>query len=145
VSRNLALFLGLAAGLTLLLTACRTPQGPPFEAASDEWRIQLGQAVWQPPAPLPAIAGDCVLGTHPDGHLLIDFSKGSLPVVAVRCSPDAWQLEIPAEGRSFGRRGWPPPRSAWLVLARHLKGPGSANPARANNSNFTSTPHPLDN
>jgi hypothetical protein len=122
VSGASALQLGLAAALVLLSAACRAPQMAGFDVASPEWRLQQGQAVWQPPAPAPAIAGDVVLGTHPDGHRFIDFSKGSLPIVVVRYSPGAWQLEIPAEGQSFGRRGSPPPRSAWLVLARHLAG-----------------------
>ena len=97
-----------------------------FDAASPEWRLREGQAVWHPPAPAPAIAGDVVVGTHAEGHLFIDFSKGSLPIVVVRVSPGAWQLAVPAEGRSFAGRGSLPARSAWLVLARHLAGKPTA-------------------
>jgi hypothetical protein len=106
----------------MCLAACRSTRMAGFDAASPEWRLREGQAVWQPPAPAPAIAGDVVVGTHPEGHLFIDFSKGSMPVVVVRFSPGFWQLAVPAAGRSYGGGGSVPARSAWLVLARHFTG-----------------------
>jgi hypothetical protein len=116
-TRGFVVLLGL-----LGLMGCRAPGLPAPEVASPGWRLVQGQAVWQPGADAPAIAGDVVLGTHPEGHVFIDFSKGAVPMVVVRCSPVAWQVEAPVLAQERGGRGPPPPRSAWLVLAREWLG-----------------------
>lgn len=108
--------------LALASASCRTPALPSFATSTPGWTLLTGQAVWTPTATAEALAGDFVVAAHPDGRLLIDFSKGSLSVAIVRCTPQAWRLEVPAQNRAFGGHGWPPPRSSWLVLARDQAG-----------------------
>jgi hypothetical protein len=107
---------------TLLFCSCITPKLPAFETASPGWHISTGQAVWTPAPNTNPIAGDYLIATHPDGRVLIDFSKGSLSVASVRTTPTAWRIEIPSQNRRIGSRGLPPARSSWLVLARDQAG-----------------------
>jgi hypothetical protein len=106
--------------LVVLMTACRAPKLPSFETSSGGWNVVTGQAIWTPRAGAEAVAGDYLLATHPDGRLMIDFSKGSMSIAVVRCARKAWRLEVPIQGQAFGGRGLPPARSSWLVLARDL-------------------------
>jgi hypothetical protein len=78
--------------------------------------------VWKPSATASEIAGDLLLATHPQQQLLVEFTKGSLPVLTLQVSPGSWSLHIPTQKRTYTGRGDPPARSAWLVLARDLAG-----------------------
>jgi hypothetical protein len=105
------------------LAACHTLAPlPPVDLTLPGWELHRGQAVWHSPDKSTELAGDLLVASRPDGHALLEFTKASWPLVVVRITPDAWQLESAATGQRRSGRGTPPARSAWLVLPRCLAG-----------------------
>jgi hypothetical protein len=104
-----------------LLAACRTaPAIPPVDLSQPGWRVEYGQVAWSLPSGGANLAGELTAAFHPEGSVILEFTKTPLALVVVRLGPDFWQLNLVAEQRSYRGRGDPPPRSAWLVLARAL-------------------------
>lgn len=105
------------------LTACQTVSPlPPVDLAQPGWQLHHGQAVWRHAHQGTELAGDLLVASRPDGHTVLEFTKASWPMVVVRLTPNAWQLESASTGRRHSGRGSPPARSAWLVLPDCLAG-----------------------
>jgi hypothetical protein len=84
------------------------------------WKLVHGQAAWRFPSARADLAGELTAALHPDGSIMLEFTKTPLTLVIARLTPDAWQLLFVAEKRSYAGRGHPPARSAWLALALAL-------------------------
>jgi hypothetical protein len=111
----------VACGLVFLLPACRTaPAPPPVDLAQPGWRIEHGQVAWRLPSGDADLAGELTAAFHADGSVFLEFTKTPMALVVARIGPGLWQLDFPAENRSYSGRGDPPSRSAWLVLAGAL-------------------------
>jgi len=101
------------------LCSCRTvPPLPAVNLAEAGWRVQRGQAVWRSKRDGPEIAGELFIATQPDGRGLLQFTKTPLPLIVAQTTPDAWQIQFVAEGKSWSGPGQPPERLAWLQLLR---------------------------
>jgi hypothetical protein len=117
-----ALWLALLAGL-VLSAGCRTPgqaplstitsptkgagatllthpptQAPLFTATGLGWRVQEGQALWQPGRKYPELGGDIVMATHEDGRCLIQFSKTPMALVLAQTTGTNWLIQFPRPG-----------------------------------------------
>ncbi|MCL4179415.1 MAG: hypothetical protein KJ072_16935 [Verrucomicrobia bacterium] len=115
-----ALGLALCAALPLLV-ACRTPPAiPPVDLAQPGWRLDHGQAIWRLPAGEAELAGELTAAVHPEGSVILEFTKTPLTLVVARVDSAAWQLNLVGENRRYQGRGDPPARSVWLVLALAL-------------------------
>jgi hypothetical protein len=107
--------------LLCLLAACRTtPAPPPIDLAQPGWRVEHGQAAWRIPSRDANLAGELTAAFHPNGSILLEFTKTPLTLVVVRIDSNSWELNLAGENRTYRGRGEPPPRSAWLVLALAL-------------------------
>jgi hypothetical protein len=105
------------------LTACRTPAPlPPVDLTRPGWQVRRGQAVWLASSQGTELAGDLLFASHPDGQIILEFTKASWPLVVVRVTSNGWQFNSASTGQSRSGRGSPPSRSAWLVLPRCLAG-----------------------
>jgi hypothetical protein len=108
------------------------------------WNVRRGQAVWRSTHSSVQLAGELVYASNPDGQILIEFTKTPLPLVVVRITSVAWQLEFIADDHRFTGPGQPPPRSAWLVLPQclnnHTAPPGWIFNIDADNNWFLGNP-----
>ena len=105
------------------LMGCRTaPKLPPANLSEPGWKVQQGQAVWLPRRGATEIAGELLVATHAERRALVQFTKTPFPIVVAQNTLTNWQLEFPADGRSYAGRGKAPPRIGWLQLPRALKG-----------------------
>jgi hypothetical protein len=115
--------------LLLICAGCRTTGPmPPADFSTPGWKVQSGQAVWNPPANRPELAGDLLLATNANGNCFIQFSKLPFPLVTAQISGDRWQIEFGADEHAWQGQGAPPDRFAWFQLPRTLCGlnpPGS--------------------
>jgi len=109
--------------LFILAAGCRTPSCVLLKAqVGPDWRLRLGQAVWQPPSGCTAIAGELLLATSPAGACYLEFSKTPLTLVVAVRDRERWCVQYSSAGRAFSGRGNPPARWTWLHLSRALAG-----------------------
>ena len=109
-------------GLAAMGSGCRSTRPPLFTASGPEWRVQEGQALWQPRKDMPQIAGELLLASHPDGRWTLQFTKTPMPMAVAQRSGERWLIEFPAAKMSFAGKGNPPGRFAWLYLKPALDG-----------------------
>ena len=93
-----------------------------FTAAGPGWTVQEGQALWRPGRGFPELAGEIVMARHEDGRCGIQFAKTPLPLVLAQTAGPDWLIQFPPRQLSFGGRGAPPTRFAWLYLHAALAG-----------------------
>ena len=116
------LFNLLSSSLFLFLTACNTTPLPPTNFSEPGWKIQQGQTVWRSKRDAPELAGELLLATHPDGRIVVQFTKTPFPFVIAQTTPRRWQLEIPAQNKKYSAPGKPPARISWFHLPGSLNG-----------------------
>ena len=113
----------LPALLLCFCVGCRTsPPQPSADFSAPGWKVQSGQAVWNPPANRPELAGDLLLATNANGNCFIQFSKLPFPLVTAQISGDRWQIEFGAREHTWHGQGAPPDRFAWFQLPGVLLG-----------------------
>jgi hypothetical protein len=117
-----ALFWLIFPALVLCLSACRTASLPPVNFSEPGWKIQQGQAVWKSKRNAPEIAGEILLATQGADRVVIQFTKTPFPFLIAQKTTDAWQIEIPAQKKTYSGHGTPPKRITWLILAEALRG-----------------------
>lgn len=102
---------------------CRTPTPmPPIDLTNSNWHIREGQAIWKPGPGSFDIAGELLVGWHPDGNSFVQFAKPPLVIVQARRSPTAWEAEFPGQQRRYAGLGQPPRRLMWPELPAILAG-----------------------
>jgi hypothetical protein len=101
----------------LLFVGCRTPNFPPADLSAPGWKTRTGQAIWKPDRSKPEIVGDLVIAADQSGNAYLQFSK-AFPIVSARITPDAWQIEFPAQNKQYAAPGKAPSRISWLQLLR---------------------------
>lgn len=112
--------LALAASL---FVSCRSiPPLPPVDLSSPGWRVQQGQAVWQPTRKRPELAGEILLATNTEGDFFVQFSKTPFTLATAQVMNGQWQIEFGSGEYTWRGRGEPPPRFAWFQLPRALAG-----------------------
>jgi hypothetical protein len=89
----------------------------PVDLATPDWKIHRGQAVWQPRADAPELAGQILIASSVSGEDFVRFSKDPMEMVLARRDNGGWVLKIPAFNKSYSGRGRPPKRIAWFHLA----------------------------
>ncbi len=115
---SLALFLA-----ALGLVSCRTaPPLPPVDLTANGWNVRPGQAVWQRNPRAPAITGELLVATHPDGRTWLQFTKTPVPILTAQTAPGRWRIEFDPQRRVVAGAGSPPDRLIWLHLAGCLGG-----------------------
>jgi len=118
--RNNLVFVFLA-----LAVGCATAPLTPPEMGAD-WKVQRGQAVWTPPKAKGGIAGELLVATNNAGDFVVEFSKPPIAIAQAQRVGKNWQVEFPAEQKSYRGRGSGPERVIWLHLPGALAGkPGS--------------------
>ena len=95
---------------------------PPVNVREPGWNVQQGQAVWRSRRNAPEIAGELVVAMHPDGRLLVQFTKTPLPFVVAQATIDSWQVQFVPQNKVYSGRGHPPARLIWLHLPQCLRG-----------------------
>lgn len=109
--------------LLLGFTACRTVAPlPGVNLSEPDWTIFQGQAVWQTKRAAPEIAGEILLALKSDGQTFIQFTKTPFPFVVAQSTPRAWQLEFPAQNKSYSAPGKTPSPVIWFQLPRAVRG-----------------------
>jgi len=106
----------------LLFPGCRTGTLSLFTAAGPNWRVQQGQALWQPRKDLPQFGGDLVLARDDVGDCLIQFDKTPMAILSAQTTSNRWLIKFPQQNRSFSGHGAGPTRFTWLYLPRALAG-----------------------
>jgi len=106
----------------MLFCGCQTTTQNLFTASGPGWRVQQGQALWQPHSGLPEFGGDLVLASNPDGRALIQFDKTPLSMVFAQTTPTRWFIRFPQRQIHFSGNGPAPTRFAWLYLPAALAG-----------------------
>lgn len=104
-----------------LLCGCATPKDL-FTASGPGWKIQTGQALWQPEGKRPQIAGDLLLAGNGAGSYLIQFDKSPISLASAQVTSNHWLIRFPQVQRSFSGRGPGPTRFIVLYLPRALAG-----------------------
>jgi hypothetical protein len=131
--------------LTVLCAGCQTSTRSLFTASGPEWRVQQGQAIWQPGRKYPELGGDIVLASDGTGRCLVQFAKTPMTLVSAQTTPMQWLIQFPpgqgqvlsppkelpsagpgkdatARPLAFKGRQPPPARFAWLYLYAALSG-----------------------
>ena len=109
--------------ILFFLTGCRTAAPfPTVDFSQPGWKIETGQAVWKPNKAAPEIAGELLVGRKSDSSTVVQFTKTPFPFVVAQTTPTTWQLEIPAQNKTYSGHGKPPKRAGWLYLADALEG-----------------------
>jgi hypothetical protein len=111
----------LVAGLTFLC-GCQTTRQSLFTAAGPGWRVQQGQALWQPKRGLPEFGGDLVLARDDAGRCLIQFDKTPMAILSAQVTSNEWLIKFPQQNMSFGGHGTGSTRFGWLYLPAALDG-----------------------
>jgi len=110
-------------------SGCGTlPALPPADLDAAGWRVQQGQAVWQPPGKRPELAGDLLLATNGSGGLFVSFSKAPFSLVTARVEGGDWQIDFGSADYTGRGRGTPPTRFAWFQLPKVLAGAPATRP-----------------
>jgi hypothetical protein len=106
------------------VTGCRSVSLPDGrDLATPGWKVQEGQAVWQPRRRGPELAGEVILSRHTNGHFVVHFTKTPLPlVVAEGWNEDLWRIEFVPEHREYKGRGPARRHFGWLLLPSALEG-----------------------
>lgn len=107
---------GLLALASLLGAGCVSVQLPPADLAAPGWSVQQTDAVWQPRAGAPELAGELMVAIRADGARLVQFSKQGLPLVIAQDTDAGWTLQSPLRQRGFSGRGKPTSRVPWFQL-----------------------------
>jgi len=108
----------------ILCPGCRTANPlPAADLSAPGWRVQQGQAVWQPSQHRPELTGDLLLATNVNGDFIVQFSKIPFPLATAQVSGDQWQIKFGADEYSWHGRGTPPARFGWFQLPRALRNP----------------------
>jgi hypothetical protein len=105
------------------LTGCATaslPQPDTLDASSG-WKILQGQAVWKPKAG-DGIAGELLVATNRIGDFVVEFAKPPITIAHAQRSGDRWNVEFPAQKKSYAGQGSGPSRVIWLHLPPALCG-----------------------
>ena len=106
-----------------LMAGCRSlPKQPPMNLREPGWNVRQGQAVWRTSREAPEIAGDLMVARHHDGRSFVQFTKAPFPFAVAQRTSQGWQIEFPADNRSYSGRGKPPGRILWLHLSDALAG-----------------------
>lgn len=109
--------------LLLGTSACRTTALLPKVNLSEAgWKIFQGQAVWQTKRDMLGISGEILLAEKSDGQTFVQFTKTPFPFVVAQSTTNAWQLEFPAQNKSYAARGKTPSRVIWFQLPRAVRG-----------------------
>jgi hypothetical protein len=108
--------------LLFFLTGCQTRTQNLFAAAGPDWRVQQGQALWQPRKGLPEFGGDLVLARDDAGRCLIQFDKTPMAILSAQVTSNRWLIKFPQKNWSFSGHGDAPLRFSWLYLPRALAG-----------------------
>jgi hypothetical protein len=98
---------------------------PPFEQVDLEepgWRLYSGQALWNPGAESPTLAGDIIVAIHESGNILVNFSKSAIPLITAQIVGDTWRLEVIEGGKSYSGKIPPPKRVFWFFLPDLIEG-----------------------
>jgi hypothetical protein len=124
--------------LLLGLSACRTATPlPKANLADPSWQVRQGQAAWRSTRSAPEIAGEILLATKPDGEAIIQFTKTPFPFVIAQRTTNAWQIEVPAQNKTYRFAGNPPARLIWFQLPRAVFDEPLQKPWRWNESGDT--------
>ncbi len=117
-------FCRAAAALPVLVLAACAAVGdlPPVDLSAPGWTTWHGQALWQPSAKSPAIAGELLAARNHNGSVLVNFSKSPLPIFTARSTDDVWKIEFVERDRSYSGHGSPPRRFIWFRLPDILEG-----------------------
>lgn len=123
--RFIRLILGLCGviivTLVVLTTGCRTSgEAARISNSGPGWRVLNGQAVWRPGFNRPELSGDLLVARHENGSYIFDFEKTPLPMTMGHTTSTNWLIQFPARRFSFGGKGQPPVRFAWLYLGAAL-------------------------
>ena len=117
--------------LVALSAGCRSlPALPPADLDAAGWRVQQGQAVWQPPGKRPELAGELLMATNSSGGLFVSFSKPPFSLVTARVEGGEWQIDFGSADYAARGRGAPPSRFAWFQLPVALAGAPASGPWR---------------
>ncbi len=122
--RSVAACVAIAAAFA---TGCAAPRIAPIDLGEPGWKVHESAAVWHPPGNAPELAGELLVAAHPDGRLLVQFSKQSLPIVTATAVPGAWSIASPLRRSAVGGHGRPTDRVPWFQIRSLPPGaPGSA-------------------
>jgi hypothetical protein len=111
------------AALLSLGTGCRTTSCPTLQSPiGPNWRIQSGQAIWQPGPNKPELAGELMLASGPAAECYLEFAKTPLTLVVAIRDQGRWSVKFAGAERAYSGRGKPPSRIAWLHLPQALMG-----------------------
>jgi hypothetical protein len=113
--------------VTAALSGCHTDSPPPLDFAGAGWKVRRGQAVWRPGPGVAEITGELLVGTHPDGRALVQFTRTQTLLVSAQTSSMRWQVRILPDDSLEGF-GPPPSRVVWLHVAKFIG--GAAPPSR---------------
>ena len=97
------------------------PPLPPVDLAQPGWQKHEGQAVWQPKADSPELAGDLLVAVRGQAAF-VQFIKDPFPIAVAQTTPTGWQLELPMQNKRYAGRGKAPNRLVWLQLPRTFAG-----------------------
>ena len=111
-----------ALAMWLLASGCHTGDHLLFTTAGPGWTIREGQALWRPKRGYPELGGELMVARHESGACAIQFTKTPLPLVLTQTTGTNWIIQFPPGRMSFGGRGSPPSRFAWLYLPTLLAG-----------------------
>lgn len=109
-------------GFVIFLSACNTRPLPPANFNAVGWKVQEGQAVWRAKKTSPEIAGELLLASNSDGRTAVQFTKTPFPFIIAQTTTNSWQIEIPAQNKTYSAPGKPPNRIGWFHLPNALNG-----------------------
>jgi hypothetical protein len=108
--------------LVLVLVGCSIIRPfPTVDLSAPGWTEWTGQALWQPEAGQPAIAGEIVLARHKNGNVLISFSKPPVPIFTVQTSGKRWKIDFIHTQRTHSGASGPPSRFIWFQIPALLQ------------------------
>lgn len=119
VARRMMPLLGV---IMWLCVGCTTSKTSLLESQGIGWRVQQGQAVWQPRANIPEIAGDVVMAKDDQGRALVEFSKPPITMMTAQFDGRRWLIRFPPQDLGFTGRGAYSKRFLWLLLPGALEG-----------------------
>lgn len=105
----------------ILMIGCAIPPLAPPEITSN-WTVRQGQAVWTPPRAKDGVAGELLVATNSHGDFIVEFSKPPITIANAQRLGKTWQVEFPAEAKSYRGRGVGPSRLIWIHLPPALAG-----------------------
>jgi hypothetical protein len=103
-----------------IFAGCATAPLPTPEMGGD-WKVRQGQAVWKPRGGA-GVAGELLVATNTTGDFIIEFAKPPITIAHAQRSGDRWQIDFPAQQKTYGGRGGAPTRLIWLHVAPALAG-----------------------